>query len=140
MPETTNGTWVPGADGSGFGIENLPYGFVRRGDGPARPAVRVARDRGRRLRRLLRLHRARLEPRAHVPAQQRTADAELAPRADRLPRPAHGSARPRVAPDVFESGRLARLELCASPGPEIGAAHTANRLLAILPRLSVINL
>jgi fumarylacetoacetase len=41
MPETTTSTWVPGADGSGFGIENLPYGVVRAGDGPARPAMRV---------------------------------------------------------------------------------------------------
>jgi fumarylacetoacetase len=37
----TAGTWVPGADGSGFGIEHLPYGVVRvRGGGP-RPVVRV---------------------------------------------------------------------------------------------------
>src|SRR4051812_15505342 len=31
-------SWVPGADGSGFGLENLPFGVV--GD-PPRPAVRV---------------------------------------------------------------------------------------------------
>ena len=36
-----NRTWVPGADGSGFGLENLPYGVVRRGDGPPRPAIRI---------------------------------------------------------------------------------------------------
>jgi fumarylacetoacetase len=35
------GTWVPGADGSGFGIENLPYGVVRVGADAPRPAVRV---------------------------------------------------------------------------------------------------
>ncbi len=35
------GSWVEGADGSGFGLENLPFGAVARGDGPARPAVRV---------------------------------------------------------------------------------------------------
>jgi fumarylacetoacetase len=35
-------TWVPGADGSGFGVDNLPYGVVRpRDGGEARPAVRV---------------------------------------------------------------------------------------------------
>jgi fumarylacetoacetase len=32
---------VPGADGSGFGIENLPYGIVRVGSDAPRPAVRV---------------------------------------------------------------------------------------------------
>jgi fumarylacetoacetase len=35
------GSWVEGADGSGFGLENLPYGVVARGDGPGRPAVRI---------------------------------------------------------------------------------------------------
>ena len=35
------GSWVEGADGSGFGLENLPYGAVARGDGPARPAIRI---------------------------------------------------------------------------------------------------
>ncbi|HET8952153.1 MAG TPA: fumarylacetoacetase [Solirubrobacteraceae bacterium] len=35
------GSWVEGADGSGFGLENLPYGVVSRGGGPARPAVRI---------------------------------------------------------------------------------------------------
>jgi fumarylacetoacetase len=33
-------SWVPGADGSGFGIEHLPYGVIR-GDGAPRPAVRI---------------------------------------------------------------------------------------------------
>lgn len=33
-------SWVPGADGSGFGVENLPYGVVRFGGVP-RAAVRV---------------------------------------------------------------------------------------------------
>src|ERR687889_1586320 len=35
------GSWVEGADGSGFGLENLPFGAVARGSGPARPAVRI---------------------------------------------------------------------------------------------------
>jgi fumarylacetoacetase len=35
------GSWVEGADGSGFGIENLPYGVVRPRAGGARPAVRI---------------------------------------------------------------------------------------------------
>ncbi|HEY5242800.1 MAG TPA: hypothetical protein VIJ22_15080, partial [Polyangiaceae bacterium] len=36
------GSWVPGADGSGFGIEHLPYGVIARaGETPA-VAVRVA--------------------------------------------------------------------------------------------------
>jgi fumarylacetoacetase len=35
------GTWVPGADGSGFGIEHLPYGVVRARGGPPGPAVRI---------------------------------------------------------------------------------------------------
>jgi fumarylacetoacetase len=36
-------SWVPGAEGSGFGIENLPYGVVRpRGGGPPRVAVRIS--------------------------------------------------------------------------------------------------
>jgi fumarylacetoacetase len=34
-------SWVDGADGSGFGLENLPFGAVALGDGPARPAVRI---------------------------------------------------------------------------------------------------
>jgi fumarylacetoacetase len=37
----TPSTWVPGADGSGFGIEHLPYGVIRIGEGPPRPAVRI---------------------------------------------------------------------------------------------------
>jgi fumarylacetoacetase len=37
----TAGTWVPGADGSGFGIEHLPYGVIRARGGPALSAVRV---------------------------------------------------------------------------------------------------
>ena len=35
------GSWVPGADDSGFGLDNLPYGVVRHSSGEARPAVRV---------------------------------------------------------------------------------------------------
>jgi fumarylacetoacetase len=35
------GSWVEGADGSGYGLENLPFGTVARGDAPARPAVRI---------------------------------------------------------------------------------------------------
>jgi fumarylacetoacetase len=35
------GSWVPDADGSGFGIENLPYGVVRRPGEAARVAVRI---------------------------------------------------------------------------------------------------
>jgi len=35
------GSWVQDADGSGFGLENLPFGAVARGDGPATPAVRI---------------------------------------------------------------------------------------------------
>jgi fumarylacetoacetase len=34
-------TWVPGADGTGFGLENLPYGAVSHDGRPPRPAVRV---------------------------------------------------------------------------------------------------
>ncbi len=34
-------TWVAGADESGFGLENLPYGIVRRAGEPPRPAVRI---------------------------------------------------------------------------------------------------
>jgi fumarylacetoacetase len=34
-------SWVPGADGSGFGIEHLPYGVIRVAGGAARPAVRI---------------------------------------------------------------------------------------------------
>jgi len=34
-------SWVPGADGSGFGLENLPFGVVQRAGEPPRPAVRV---------------------------------------------------------------------------------------------------
>jgi fumarylacetoacetase len=37
----TLGTWVPGADGSGFGIEHLPLGVIRAGGGRPRPAVRI---------------------------------------------------------------------------------------------------
>jgi fumarylacetoacetase len=35
------GSWVPDADGSGFGLENLPFGVVRHAGEPPRPAVRV---------------------------------------------------------------------------------------------------
>jgi fumarylacetoacetase len=35
------GTWVPGADGSGFGIEHLPYGVVRPTGEAPRVAVRI---------------------------------------------------------------------------------------------------
>jgi fumarylacetoacetase len=34
-------TWVHGADASGFGLENLPYGIVRRPGEAPRPAVRI---------------------------------------------------------------------------------------------------
>ena len=34
-------SWVEGADDSGFGLENLPFGAVAVGDGPTRPAVRI---------------------------------------------------------------------------------------------------
>ena len=35
------GSWVPGADGSGFGSDHLPYGVVSGPDGVRRPAVRI---------------------------------------------------------------------------------------------------
>jgi fumarylacetoacetase len=35
------GSWVPGADGSGFGIEHLPYGVIRRAGEAPRVAVRI---------------------------------------------------------------------------------------------------
>jgi fumarylacetoacetase len=35
------GSWVPGADGSGFGIEHLPYGVIRQPGGTPRVAVRI---------------------------------------------------------------------------------------------------
>jgi len=35
------GSWVPDADGSGFGIENLPYGVVRSSGQAGRVAVRI---------------------------------------------------------------------------------------------------
>ena len=34
-------SWVPGADGSGFGLENLPFGAVARAGEPPRLAVRI---------------------------------------------------------------------------------------------------
>ena len=34
-------SWVPGADGSGFGLENLPFGAVARAGEPPRAAVRI---------------------------------------------------------------------------------------------------
>jgi fumarylacetoacetase len=34
-------SWVPRADGSGFGVEHLPYGVIRRPDADPRPAVRI---------------------------------------------------------------------------------------------------
>ncbi len=40
-PDHLQGSWVPGADGSGFGIEHLPYGVVRVRGGVPRPAVRI---------------------------------------------------------------------------------------------------
>ncbi len=41
MAEARAGSWVPGADGSGFGIENIPYGVVRRSGGPPLTAIRI---------------------------------------------------------------------------------------------------
>lgn len=41
MGEARAGSWVPGADGSGFGIENIPYGVVRRRGGPPLTAIRI---------------------------------------------------------------------------------------------------
>ena len=38
------GSWVPDADGSGFGLENLPFGVVRHAGERPRPAVRVGRQ------------------------------------------------------------------------------------------------
>jgi fumarylacetoacetase len=35
-------SWVPGADGSGFGLENLPFGAIARDGGEPRPAVRIS--------------------------------------------------------------------------------------------------
>ena len=40
-PDQTLGTWVPGADASGFGIEHLPFGVIRARGGSPRPAVRI---------------------------------------------------------------------------------------------------
>jgi len=37
----TQRTWVPGADGSGFGIEHLPYGVVRAPGTSPQPAARI---------------------------------------------------------------------------------------------------
>jgi fumarylacetoacetase len=37
----TPGSWVPGADGSGFGAGHLPYGVFSTGGGPRRPGVRI---------------------------------------------------------------------------------------------------
>jgi fumarylacetoacetase len=37
----TVGTWVPGADGSGFGIEHLAYGVIGVPGGSPQPAVRI---------------------------------------------------------------------------------------------------
>jgi fumarylacetoacetase len=34
-------SWVPGADGAGFGIEHLPYGVIRVAGGSPQPAVRI---------------------------------------------------------------------------------------------------
>ena len=153
-------SWVPGADGSGFGLDNLPYGVVQAPGEPPRTAVRIgdralllqplaeagllgglppdtfagpvlnpfmalgrpawtatrarlrellaagapwteptaralvpldevvhaAAGRDRRLRRLLLVDRAREQRRADLPARRRSAEAELAPPAGRLPR------------------------------------------------------
>jgi fumarylacetoacetase len=40
-PDQTLGTWVQGADASGFGIEHLPFGVIRARGGSPRPAVRI---------------------------------------------------------------------------------------------------
>jgi len=41
VAEAPAGSWVPGADGSGFGIENIPYGVVRRRGGTPLTAIRI---------------------------------------------------------------------------------------------------
>jgi fumarylacetoacetase len=43
--EQAQGTWVPGADGSGFGLEHLPLGVIRPQGGSPGTAVRIG-DRG----------------------------------------------------------------------------------------------
>jgi fumarylacetoacetase len=40
-PDQALGTWVSGADASGFGIEHLPFGVIRARGGSPRPAVRI---------------------------------------------------------------------------------------------------
>jgi fumarylacetoacetase len=40
-PRRAAASWVPGADGSGFGLENLPFGVVATAGEPPRPAVRI---------------------------------------------------------------------------------------------------
>ena len=182
----------------GFGIENLPYGVVRRGDGPPRPrrparrrrdrparawrcesvpagtfdarlaqpvhragprrvdaprarrsrrrsasgrheahATPLARrsrlaapDRGRRLRRLLRVDRARLEPRPHVPARQRPADAQLAAPAGRLPRPRrHGRRQRHADPPPARPAPARRAGRRADVRPGAAARHRARARL-----------
>jgi fumarylacetoacetase len=56
-------TWVPGADQSGFGIENLPYGVVSGAGAPARVAVRI----GEHALDLAAIARAGLLERSHLP-------------------------------------------------------------------------
>src|SRR5918997_6521087 len=34
-------SWVPGADGSGFGLDNLPLGVITTPGAPPRPATRI---------------------------------------------------------------------------------------------------
>ena len=38
---TARRSWVPGADGSGFPAEHLPYGVFSTGDRPARVGARI---------------------------------------------------------------------------------------------------
>jgi len=60
----SDATWVPGAEGSGFGRANLPYGAVARPGQPAEPAVRV----GTHALRLQALEDAGVLSRAELPA------------------------------------------------------------------------
>jgi fumarylacetoacetase len=108
------GSWVPDADGSGFGIENLPYGVVAPASEPARVVVRIGN---------------------HALDLAAVADAGL------LELPAGVFARPtlneflELGPDTWARTRARLTELLSAGNDEINAVPgLADRALSALSR------
>ena len=106
-PERAHGGGAAGVGGDARAGPRR-VGARRRGDAPARIGPAAPAVRGRRLRRLLLVARARDEHGASVPARLRSAAPELAPAAGRLPRPGrHGRRQRHAGPAAVGTGQAA---------------------------------